>query len=133
VRRPHQAAGYTILELAVVISIAAVLLSLAFTSRRGHTDQQRLRYGTVQVATDLRQAQERAKGAGRIAYTVTFTASSPTHIIARSGGGFSENARLPRGVTVTANAVVTFSAFGRPDCARTSTIQSALGAGTATV
>ncbi len=124
--------GFTLLEVAVVVSIAAVLLGLSYSAWQGHIAKQRLRYGIVQVASDLREGQERAKEA-RIVYTVTFTASSSAYVIARSGGGFVENADLPSGVTVAANDVVTFSAFGQPDAAHTMTIQNSTGSGTVTV
>jgi prepilin-type N-terminal cleavage/methylation domain-containing protein len=132
-RRPRAAApGFSLLEVAVVAALAGVVLALAFTGWRGYTAQQRLRYGTAQVATDLRQAQERAK-AERVVYTVTFVASSPVYTIARSGGGFLENATMPDGVTAAASVTVTFSAFGRPDAAHTITVQSAVGTGVVTV
>ncbi len=116
-------------EVVVVVLIMGILLGLAYTSWAGHTAKERLRYGIIQVSSDLRQAQERAKEA-RITYTVTFTASSSAYVIARSGGGFTENAQLPPGVTVAANDVVTFSAFGQPDAAHTITVQNATASGT---
>ncbi len=124
--------GFSLLEVVVVLAIIAVVTTLAFARWQGYTAQQRLRYGAAQVATDLRQAQERAK-AERIQYTVTFTASSSAYTIARSGGGFVENTRLPDQVTAMANQVVTFSAFGKPDAAYTITVQNSTGTGTASV
>lgn len=128
----RSAAGFTVLEVVVVISIAAILVGLSYTSWRGYTAKERLRFGIIAVASDLREAQERAKEA-RIQYTVTFTGTSSSYTIARSGGGFIENARLPEGVTAAANDVVTFSAFGQPDAAHTITIQNSTGSGTVTV
>ncbi|MDQ7849230.1 MAG: prepilin-type N-terminal cleavage/methylation domain-containing protein [Armatimonadota bacterium] len=132
------ACGFSLLELAVALGLAAVLLALAFTGWRGYTAKQRLRYGTVQVATDLRQAQERAK-AERATYTVTFAGGSSAYLIARSGGGFVENAALPSGVTVTAAQTVTFDAFGRPvdamgqPTAYTVVVQNSTGSGSVSV
>ena len=131
-KRRHPEAGFSLLEVVVVMSIIGVVLALSYSPWRGYRTQQRLRYGTIQVATDLRQAQERAKYERRV-YTVTFTAASSAYVIARSGGGFVENAQLPEGVTAAANRVVTFSAFGRPDAAHAITIQNPTGTGTASV
>ncbi len=125
-------AGFTFLEALLVMSLIGILLSLGAITWRGHTQQQQLKYGIVQVASDLREAQERAKEA-RVQYTVTFTAASSLYVIARSGGGFVENARLPDGVAPTAGAVVTFSSFGQPDAARTITIQNPTGSGTVSI
>jgi hypothetical protein len=66
-----------------------------------------------------------------VQYTVTFTAGSSAYAIA--GGTFVENAQLPAGVSVTADEVVTFSAFGQPDAAHTLTVQNTTGSGTVTV
>ncbi len=131
-RRRYLTAGFSVLELTVVVTILSVLMALSYSHWRGHTAEQRLRYGTIQVATDLREGQERAKYERR-QYTVTFTASFSTYTIARAGGGFVENASLPAGVTVAADDVVTFSAFGQPDAAHVITVQNSRGAGTASV
>jgi prepilin-type N-terminal cleavage/methylation domain-containing protein len=130
VRHLRTARGFSFLELLLVLSLIGILLALAYNNWRGYTAQQRLRYGTAQVATDLREAQERAKEA-RVQYTVTFTAGSSAYAIA--GGTFVENAQLPAGVSVTADEVVTFSAFGQPDAAHTLTVQNTTGSGTVTV
>jgi len=130
--------GFSLLELAAALGVAAVLLALAFTGWQGYTAKQRLRYGTVQVATDLRQAQERAK-AERATYTVTFAGGSSAYLIARGGGGFVENAALPAGVTATASQTVTFDAFGRPvdalgqTTAYTVVLQNSTGSGSVSV
>ncbi len=125
-------AGFSLLEVVIVGAILAVALGLAVARWQGYTAIERLRFGTAQVASDLREAQERAK-AERAPYTVTFVASSSAYTIARSGGGFVENTSLPDRVMATASQVVTFSAFGRPDAARTITVQNSVGVGTATV
>jgi prepilin-type N-terminal cleavage/methylation domain-containing protein len=125
--------GFSVLELAVVVALLGVLLTLAVGQWRHYVALQRLRYGVAQVATGLRQAQERAR-AERMPYTVTFTAGSRLYPIARSGGGFREDAELPEGITPTASRTVTFDAFGRPDAAHTITLQNPQGiVATATV
>ncbi len=131
-KRPGREPGFTLLELIVVLGFVAAFLGMSYTSWRGHVAQRELQYGIVQVASDLREAQERAKEA-RVVYTVTFTASSSAYVIARSGGAFVENGRLSDGVVITANQVVTFSAFGQPDAAHTLTVQNSTGSGTISV
>jgi prepilin-type N-terminal cleavage/methylation domain-containing protein len=124
--------GFTMLELMVATAIAGVLIVATYTSWRKYSDQQRLRYGVVQVASSLRQGEERAK-AERSSYTITFTASSSGYVIQRVSGGFLENAQMPTGVTAQASDTVTFSAFGVPDAAHTITLQNGAGTKTATV
>ncbi|KRT76389.1 MAG: general secretion pathway protein H, type IV fimbrial biogenesis protein FimT [Armatimonadetes bacterium CSP1-3] len=134
------AAGFTMTELVAVLALLGILVALAFTQWNGYLSQQRLRHGIVQVATDLRQAQERAK-AERTPYTVIFTAASSAYTIASSGGGFTENTRLPDGVAAAAGETVTFSTFGQPVTSVTDatprayivTVQNAAGRGTASV
>ncbi len=120
------------LELLIAVGIAAILVTLSYTNWRSYTAQQRLRYAAVQVASGLREAEERAK-AERTTYTVTFTASSSTYTILRTSGGFIDNAVLPGGITPQASDTVTFSAFGVPDAAHTITLQGTAGTRTASV
>jgi prepilin-type N-terminal cleavage/methylation domain-containing protein len=124
--------GFTMLEMMIVLVIAGILVTLSFTAWRTYTAQQRLRYGAIQVASGLREAEERAKSE-RAAYTIAFTGSSSTYVIQRTAGGFVENAALPTGVTPQASDTVTFSAFGRPDAAHTVTLQNNTGTKTASV
>ena len=123
--RPREG-GFSILEMVIVLAIVSVLITLSYTNWRGYTAQQRLRFGAIQMASNLREAEERAK-AERSQYTIAFTGSSGSYVIARSTGGFHENASLPTGVTPQASDTVTFSPFGVPDAAHTVTLQSAAG------
>ncbi|MDR7418150.1 MAG: type II secretion system protein [Armatimonadota bacterium] len=134
--RGHQ--GFTLLEMAVTAGVIALLMTLAVTRWTGYLAIQRVRQGTIQVATDLRQAIERAKSE-RAEYTVTFVASSSSYVIARVAGGFTENTRLPDGVTVTASQVVRVSPYGQPvdgagvRQAYTVTVQNSAGTGNVSV
>lgn len=130
--RRGPASGLSLLEVVVALGVMAVLLALAYSRWQGHMDQQRLRFGAAQVATDLRLARERAR-AERTPYTVTFAGSSSDYTIERRSGGFLERTRLPDGVTTAADLVVTFDAFGRPDAAHTVTVQNPAGVRTASV
>jgi len=120
------------LELLIAVGVAAILITVSFTTWQRYTAQQRLRFAAIQVASSLRQAEERAK-AERAIYTVAFTASSSNYTIARSSGGFQESAVLPTGVTPQAADTVTFTAFGQPDAAHTVTLQNLTGTRTASV
>lgn len=129
---PTREGGFTILEMVIVITIMSVLVTLSYTNWRNYSAQQRLRFGVIQVASNIREAEERAK-AERTQYTIAFTGSSGNYVIARSTGGFHENASLPTGVTPQASDTVTFSPFGVPDAAHTVTLQSLAGTRTASV
>ncbi len=126
--------GFTMLELMIAVAIAGVLVTVTYTTWQKYSNQQRLRYSAIQVASGLREAEERAK-AERSTYTVAFTASSSTYVIQKTsgGGGFLEQAALPPGVTPQATDTVTFSAFGVPDAAHTITLQNYTGTKTASV
>lgn len=129
-RALRSTAGLTLLELIIVVVIMAIGLSLSYTRWVGYQNRQRLRYGTAQVATDLREGQERAR-AERRTYTVTLTGGSQNYTIV--GGTFAENAQLPVGVTPAANTTVGFSAYGKPNNNYSITIQNSTGSGTVTV
>jgi prepilin-type N-terminal cleavage/methylation domain-containing protein len=124
--------GLSMLELLIAVAIAAILVGVTYTTWRTYSNQQRLRYAAIQVASGLREAEERAK-AERTTYTVAFTSASSTYVIQRTGGGFTENAALPAGVSAQATDTVTFSPFGVPDAAHTITLQNTAGTKTASV
>jgi len=124
--------GFTILEMVIAVAIAGVLVTLSYSHWRGYTAQQRLRFSAIQVASNIREAEERAKSE-RSQYTVTFTGSSANYVIARTSGGFLENASLPTGVTPQTSDTLTFSPFGVPDAAHTITLQNVAGTRTASV
>lgn len=126
------ALGFSLLDVVITVALLGLLVTLALTRWQGYMAHQRLRYGTAQVATDLRSAQERARSE-RTPYTVAFTPDAGAYTVARSSGGFQENTRLPDGVTAAASVTVTFSAFGKPDASRTVTVQNSAGTRTITV
>jgi prepilin-type N-terminal cleavage/methylation domain-containing protein len=105
--------GFTVIEILLVIAIVSLLFLFGALQWREYTELQRVRYGTVQLATDVREAMERAK-AERNAYTVSVTAASSGYSIARTAGGYTENTTLPLGVMATVTQVVRFSPFGKP-------------------
>ncbi len=124
--------GMTLLELVAALVILGVLLGLAYPSWQRFRAHQGLRYAAAQVATDLREAQERAK-AERAEYRATFPSGSGQYQVERVGGGFQHRAELPQGVTVSSGVTVTFSAFGRPDNAYSIELTNPAGSATVTV
>jgi len=124
--------GTSLVELVLALLILAVLLGLAYPSWQRFQAHQSLRYAAAQVATDLREAQERAK-AERKAYQVSFTDRSGRYQVQRNDGGFVHVADLPRGVVVEGGVLVTFSAFGRPNGAYRIVLSNPAGSATVTV
>lgn len=128
-RQLHRStAGHTFFELALALLILTIILAWSIPNWVGRRDYETLRAATLQVYTDMREAQERAK-AERIPYDVTFTAASSDYTVARSGGGFSRASKLPGVVRTPAAMNLTFSAFGQPNTAVTITLQNDAGAG----
>jgi type II secretory pathway pseudopilin PulG len=126
------------IEVLLVIALASVLLLFGSLRWQEYIELQRLRYGTVQLATDVREAMERAR-AERNAFTLSMTAASSDYSIARTAGGYTENTNLPDGVRATATQVVRLSPFGKPvDALGTPTgyvlvVQNPKGTGVVTV
>lgn len=146
-RRAGEREGMSLLELLATLLILAVLLALAYPSWQRFQAQQSLRYAAAQVATDLREAQERAK-AERRPYRAIFTSGSPQYRVEAVAGGFvhqvvlggceSPTTHQPifsarTCVKPTGDATVQFSAFGRPDGSYSIVLQNAAGTATVTV
>lgn len=129
-RRLHRnIAGHTFMELTIALLVLTVILAWSIPNWVGRRNWETLRSGTLQVYTDMREAQERAK-AERTPYNVTFTTSSSTYVVARSTGGFSRTSTLPGVVRTPAALNLTFSAFGQPNTAVTISLQNDYGTGT---
>lgn len=124
--------GMSLVELVVALLILGVLLGLAYPSWQRFQAHQSLRYAAAQVATDLREAQERAKAERRV-YRAIFQDDGSQYRVERDGGGFQHLASLPRGVVVEDDTTVTFTAFGRPDDDYTITLRNTYGSATVTV
>ncbi|MDR5710143.1 MAG: prepilin-type N-terminal cleavage/methylation domain-containing protein [Armatimonadota bacterium] len=120
--------GLSLLEVLAALAVVAIVLGLALPSWQRSLAMQDLRYGTERLATDLREAQERAK-AERKPYTVTLTEGSSTYWMRRSGGGFDHKGEFPRGLVPTADVTVTFDAFGKPDATYTIQLRNRAGTG----
>lgn len=132
-RRFHRdTAGYSFFELSLALLVMTVILAWSIPNWVGRRNWETLRSGTLQVFTDMREAQERAK-AERTPYNVTFTVSSNAYTVSRSTGGFSRTSRLPGVVRTPAALNLTFSAFGQPNTAVTISLQNDFGTGTVVI
>ncbi len=130
-RRHAGSAGFSIVETLVAMSILSVILVMGIFHWQGRMAENSLRFGTFQVASDIRVAQEQAKGE-RYQYTVAFTAGAPSYAITRIDNGYNKTVQLPNGVTTNTVSVV-FSAFGKPSAAYTVTVQNTVGTASVSV
>lgn len=131
-KRHTSSAGFSLVETLVAMAILSVMFAMGMFYWQGRLTQNALRYGTFQVASDIRQAQEQAKSE-RYQYTVAFTAGATNYTITRnSTPTITKTVQLPSGVTTNAVTVV-FSAFGQPGSAYTVTVSNSAGTGSALV
>ncbi len=133
-KRHTRSAGFSLVETLVAMAILSVMFAMGMFYWQGRLTQNALRYGTFQVSSDIRQAQEMAKSE-RYQYTVAFTAGTTSYTVRRidwSTGGYNKTVQLPSGVTTNTVSVV-FDAFGRPGGAYTVTVSNSAGTGSALV
>ncbi len=133
-KRHTGSAGFSLVETLVAMAILSVMFAMGMFYWQGRLTQNALRYGTFQVAADIRQAQEQAKSE-RYQYTVAFAAGATSYTIQRSDwatGGYNKTVQLPSGVTTNTVSVV-WSAFGQPGSAYTVTVSNSAGTGSALV
>lgn len=127
-RRHTRRAGFSLIETLVAMAILSVILGMGMFYWQSRLNQNALRFGTFQVTSDIRQAQDLAKNE-RYQYTVAFNAGAPNYTIRRIdylSGGYNKTVQLPSGVTTNTDSVV-FSAFGRPDAAHTVSVTNSVG------
>lgn len=132
-KRRYREAGYSIIEMVVAMAVLVVVLAMVLPNWIGRRNQNDLRYGTIQVFSDLREAQEQAK-ASRAQFTITFTASSASYtIVGATTPTYNKTFTYPGQVRPTADQAVIWSAFGQPDAAHTITLQNSIGTATVSV
>ncbi len=124
-RRHARRAGFSLIETLVAMAILSVILGMGMFYWQSRLNQNALRFGTFQVTSDIRQAQELAKNE-RYQYTVAFTAGTPNYTITRIDNGYNKTVLLPTGVTTNTVSVV-FSAFGRPSAAYNVNVTNSVG------
>lgn len=124
-RHHARRAGFSLIETLVAMAILSVILGMGMFYWQGRMNQNALRFGTFQVTSDIRQAQELAKNE-RYQYTVAFTAGAPNYTVTRIDFGYNKTVLLPTGVTTNTVSVI-FSAFGRPGAAYTVIVTNSVG------
>jgi prepilin-type N-terminal cleavage/methylation domain-containing protein len=124
--------GFTLIEVLVAMGIMSVVFALGIFYWQGRLNQNALRYGTFQVSSDIRQAQELAKSQ-RYQYTVAFTSGAPTYTVSCPlPCSYNRTIQLPSKVTTNTVSVV-WSGFGQPSSAYTVSVQNVAGTATVTV
>jgi prepilin-type N-terminal cleavage/methylation domain-containing protein len=106
----HEAKGFSLLELMVVIGIFGVLLAIAVPGVAGYLRASRLRGAAGTLASDLRYARSLAT-AQRHTFAVTFAPGSYS-VVRLSPPATVLTRQLPRGVACTAPDTTTFFAWG---------------------
>lgn len=92
----HKSRGYTLLEIALVVTIIVLLVGAVVPLSSGFTREQRLRDAVRELLVLAKTARTEAMTTGRAA-TVIFVKGG--FVLQRSAGGETENVRLPRGMT----------------------------------
>jgi type II secretory pathway pseudopilin PulG len=122
--------GVTIVELVVVMALAAVLLVVSVAGVNLARSPRLLELGAAEMVADLRSVQQRARGE-RAEYVVTFTPGSGTYTAVRADGAASQVGELPSGVKVVSTTWpghrFTFSSYGNPDRAGTIRLRNRSG------
>jgi len=114
------------------MAILSVMFAMGLFYWQSRMNQNALRYGTFQVASDIRQAQELAKSQ-RYQYTLTFSSGATSYTITCAAPcSYNQTVQLPAGVT-TNGVIVIWSAFGQPDAAHTISVTNSIGTGTVSV
>lgn len=127
-RTAQPAPGFTLIELMIVVAVAALLLTIAVPSYQDSVRKSR-RAEAVEALTRLLQAQERFR-ANNPQYATTFAAlaaSPPAPANATQNYDLVINAADAGGYTITANAKAASPQFGDERC-RGLRIRAAAGA-----
>lgn len=130
--RPGRSGGFTLVELLVVVGIAAVLAAIALPNALGITESGKLQAATSMLAGKLNEARMSALKRNRSVWLQVDASAGRVQIRAAAGGGGSEDigapGLLPSGVGFVDPApTITFDSMGRPTNAppRTLTVEVA--------
>lgn len=111
----HEASGFSLLELMVVVGVFGVLVAVSVPSVSGYLRSMRVQGAATTLAADLRYARALAT-AQRRSYAVTFAPSSYS-VVRLSPPATVLTRALPRGVGCTAPDTTTFFAWGLTEAA----------------
>ena len=125
----HQQKGFTLIELMVVVAVAAILLMLAVPSFNDSLARRRLEGFANELAADLQYARTQAVGNNaNVSLVTTATGYTVTGTTGGTGGTnvTYKTITLATGISITQPITVTFSAFrGFPAASATIAISSA--------
>jgi type IV fimbrial biogenesis protein FimT len=122
--RKLNSAGFTMAELMTTISVAAVLIVIAFPMFTRTLPGLRLTDAARQVATELQHVRMKAIAKG-IAQQVTF--SSNSYVLQQCNGACTDdsgNIALPEGITATATTPPRFESRGTVNTAANITLSN---------
>lgn len=104
-RRRHPAAGFTLIELMVVLAILGLLLALVPSSLSVVIPGQRLRAAAYRLADDFKDARARAVLSGA-------PTTVPIALVEEGDRAGEDRVRLPRGTTVRVENIMAGSVVG---------------------
>jgi len=115
-------AGFSLLELTLVLAIIAVIASLAAPRFSNASARQRVAAAANRIEADIKLAQARAR-ASSSAYTITFENDNVTYTLNNTDATLTSVTHLDRqpyqvaltSVTFGGSRTITFNGYGLPD------------------
>lgn len=126
--KPHTTAGFTMIELMVVVTMVGVLAAIAAPSWQGFLDRQRMNSARGDLMSALKNAQDEAQARqqSRQVNFLSFSASTPLSVMVRNessstpgvitslgGGEVGRKFRLSASTPLAASTSIVFDHDGR--------------------
>ncbi len=106
--------GMSLIEVILVMVIIAILVAVVIPRIDFETSSSASVEGAAyMIASDIRYAQEFAM-ANRVSKTVTFSTATPTVYTFSPTNQLDPSGRLPAGVNIGSNFIITFNSLGEP-------------------